>query len=205
VISFSEEDARGTHQPHDDALVVTINIAGFTTRRVMIDNGSSADILYLPAYQQMKLNKDKLRPMDAPLVGFISDRVCPVGIITFPITVSTYPKTVFKTVGFLIVNCPSMYNAIIGRSTLNRLRAVTSTYHLLIKFPTEHGIGEVRGDQIAARECYLASLGIEGQNQTMTIEEQKTLVKPSEELDTIGLENGSPEKTTKIGANLPRK
>jgi hypothetical protein len=47
VISFSEEDARGTHQPHDDALVVTINIAGFTTRRVMIDNGSSADILYL--------------------------------------------------------------------------------------------------------------------------------------------------------------
>jgi hypothetical protein len=50
VISFSEEDTRGTHQPHDDALVVTLNIAGFTTRRVMIDNGSSADILYLPAY-----------------------------------------------------------------------------------------------------------------------------------------------------------
>uniref|UniRef100_A0A2N9HEQ4 Uncharacterized protein n=1 Tax=Fagus sylvatica TaxID=28930 RepID=A0A2N9HEQ4_FAGSY len=33
IISFSEEDARGTHQPHDDALVITINIAGFTTRR----------------------------------------------------------------------------------------------------------------------------------------------------------------------------
>ena len=70
VISFSEEDARGTYQPHDDALVVTINIAGFTTRRVMIDNGSSADILYLPAYQQMRLDKDKLRPMDESLVGF---------------------------------------------------------------------------------------------------------------------------------------
>ncbi len=60
VISFSEEDARGTHQPHDDGLVVTLNIAGFITRQVMIDNGSSADILYLPAYQQMKLDKDKL-------------------------------------------------------------------------------------------------------------------------------------------------
>jgi hypothetical protein len=159
VISFSEEDARGTHQPHDDALVVTINIAGFTTRRVMIDNGSSADILYLPAYQQMRLDKDKLRPMDAPLVGFTGDKVCPVDIITLPITGSTYPKTVSKTVDFLIVNCPSAYNAIIGRPTLNRLRAVTSTYHLLPKFPTEHGIGEVRGDQVAARECYLASLG----------------------------------------------
>uniref|UniRef100_A0A2N9HPQ8 Uncharacterized protein n=1 Tax=Fagus sylvatica TaxID=28930 RepID=A0A2N9HPQ8_FAGSY len=84
IISFSEEDARGTHQPHDDALVITINIAGFTTRRVMVDNGSSADILYLPAYQQMRLDKDKLRPMDAPLVGFTGDKICPVGIVTLP-------------------------------------------------------------------------------------------------------------------------
>jgi hypothetical protein len=125
----------------------------------MVDNGSSADILYLPAYQQMRLDKDKLRPMDAPLVGFTGDKVCPVGIVTLPITVGTHPKTVSKTVDFLVVNCPSAYNAIIGRPTLNRLRAVTSTYHLLLKFPTEHGIGEVRGDQVAARECYLASLG----------------------------------------------
>uniref|UniRef100_A0A2N9F1K7 Uncharacterized protein n=1 Tax=Fagus sylvatica TaxID=28930 RepID=A0A2N9F1K7_FAGSY len=205
IISFSEEDARGTHQPHDDALVITVNIAGFTTRRVMVDNGSSADILYLPAYQQMQLDKDKLRPMDAPLVGFTGDKVCPVGIVTLPITVGTHPKTVSKTVDFLVVNCPSAYNAIIGQPTLNRLRAVTSTYHLLLKFPTEHGIGEVRGDQIAARECYLASLGSGGQNQTMTIEEQKILVKPSGELDTIELEDGRPERTTKIGADLPPK
>uniref|UniRef100_A0A2N9HST9 RNA-directed DNA polymerase n=1 Tax=Fagus sylvatica TaxID=28930 RepID=A0A2N9HST9_FAGSY len=205
IISFSEEDARGTHQPHDDALVITVNIAGFTTRRVMVDNGSSADILYLPAYQQMRLDKDKLRPMDAPLVGFTGDKVCPVGIVTLPITVGTHPKTVSKTVDFLVVNCPSAYNAIIGRPTLNRLRAVTSTYHLLLKFPTEHGIGEVRGDQVAARECYLASLGSGGQNQTMTIEEQKILVKPSGELDTIELEDGRPERTTKVGADLPPK
>ena len=137
----------------------------------MINSGSSADILYLPAYQQMKLDKDKLRPMDAPLVGFTGDKVCPVGIVTLPITVRTYPKTVSKTVDFLVVNCFSVYNAIIEQPTLNRLRMVTSTYHLLIKFPTEHGIGEVRGDQIAARELYLASLGLEGQNQMMTIEE----------------------------------
>uniref|UniRef100_A0A2N9F606 Reverse transcriptase/retrotransposon-derived protein RNase H-like domain-containing protein n=1 Tax=Fagus sylvatica TaxID=28930 RepID=A0A2N9F606_FAGSY len=197
------EDVRGTHQPHDDALVITMNIAGFTTRRVMVDNSSSADILYLPAYQQMKLDKDKLRPMDAPLVGFTGDKVCPVNIVTLPITIGTYPKIVSKTVDFLIVNCPSAYNAIIRRPTLNRLLAVTSTYHLLIKFPTEYGIGEVRGDQVVARECYLASLGSEWQNQTMKIEEQKTLVKPSEELDTINLEEECPEKATKVGANLP--
>ena len=169
----------------------------------MIDNGSSADILYLPSYQQMKLDKDKLSPMDAPLVGFTGDKVCLVGIVTLPITVGTHPKTVSKTVDFLVVNCPSTYNAIIGRPSLNRLRAVTSTYHLLLKFPTEHRIGEVRGDQVAVRECYLASLGSEGQNQTMTIEEQKILVKPSEKLDTIKLEDKHPVRTTRIGASLP--
>ena len=82
---------------------------------------------------------------------------------------------------------------------------MTSTYHLLLKLPIEHSIEEVRGDQVAARECYLASLGSKGQNQTMTIEERKILVKPSEELDSIELEDGHPEKTTKIGANLPPK
>jgi hypothetical protein len=113
IISFSEEDARGTHQPHDDALIITLNINDFTTRRVMINNGSSANILYLPAYQQMKLDKEKLRPMGAPLVGFTGDNVCPVGIVTLPITIGTYPKQVSKTVEFLVVDCPSAYNAII--------------------------------------------------------------------------------------------
>ena len=140
--------------------------------------------------------------MGAPLVGFTGDKVCPVGIITLPITIGTYPKQVFKTVDFLIVDCPSAYNAIIGRPTLNRLRAVTSTYHLLVKFPTEHGVGEVRGDQIVARECYLASLGTEGENQTMTMEERKTLVEPSEELNAIVLDDEHPEKTTRIRVNL---
>ena len=114
----------------------------------------------------------------------------------------TYPKQVSKTVDFLDVDCPSAYNAIIGRPTLNRLRAVTSTYHLLIKFPTKHGIGEVRGDQIAVKECYLASLGTEGKNQTMTIEEPKTLVEPSKELNTIILDEEHPKKSTRIGVNL---
>ena len=87
----------------------------------MIDNGSSAAILYLPAYQQMRLDKDKLCPMDAPLVGFTGDKVYLVGIVTLPITVGNHPKTVFKTVDFLVVNSPSAYNAIIRRPTLNRL------------------------------------------------------------------------------------
>ena len=53
---FSEEDAKGVKQPHDDPLVIMILIEGFNTRRVLVDNGSSADIIYLSAFQQLKLD-----------------------------------------------------------------------------------------------------------------------------------------------------
>uniref|UniRef100_A0A2N9HDB7 Uncharacterized protein n=1 Tax=Fagus sylvatica TaxID=28930 RepID=A0A2N9HDB7_FAGSY len=92
VISFSEDDARNIHHPHDDALVVTLTIAGFITRRVLIDNGSSADIIYLPAYQQMKVDKEQLKPIDIPLVGFTGDKVKPLGVVSLTIEAGTYPK-----------------------------------------------------------------------------------------------------------------
>ena len=46
VLSFSEADKQGTIQPHDDALVVTLRIGGYDVRRVMIDQGSAAEIMY---------------------------------------------------------------------------------------------------------------------------------------------------------------
>ena len=51
-ISFNEADARGVKQPHNDPLVIILNIEGFNTKRILVDNGSSVDIIYLPAFQQ---------------------------------------------------------------------------------------------------------------------------------------------------------
>ena len=62
---------------------------------------------------------------------------------------------------FLVVDCSSAYNAILRRPTLNSWKAVTSTYHLMIKFPIDYGVGELRGDQVAARECYVAMMEID--------------------------------------------
>uniref|UniRef100_A0A2N9IPA1 Uncharacterized protein n=1 Tax=Fagus sylvatica TaxID=28930 RepID=A0A2N9IPA1_FAGSY len=176
----------------------------FLTRRVLIDNGSSADIIYLPAYQQMKIDKEQLKPIDIPLVGFTGDKVKPLGVVSLIIEAGTYPKQVRTSVEFLVVDCPSAYNVIIGRPTLNKLRAVTSTYHLLVRFPTEHGIGELKGDQATARECYFASLGPEATHQTMKIDEGHKLVEPTEELEVIALDDDEPSKTTSIGTKMDR-
>ena len=57
-----------------------------------------------------------------------------------------------------MANVPSSYNMILGRSSLNALQVVPSTYHMVVKFPTANGVGAVRGDLRAARECYMASI-----------------------------------------------
>ena len=61
---------------------------------------------------------------------------------------------------FLVVDQPSAYNIIIGRPTLNQLKAITSTYHLMVKFPTEKRIAIMLGDQSMARMCYIQ--GVDG-------------------------------------------
>ncbi|XP_075636948.1 uncharacterized protein LOC142609239 [Castanea sativa] len=57
-IGFSEEDARRLHHPHDDALVISIRAGDYNMHRVLVDNGSSADILYYPAFQQMGIGRE---------------------------------------------------------------------------------------------------------------------------------------------------
>ena len=106
----------------------------------------------------MRINKEHLVPTNAPLVGFGGTKVYPLGAVTLPVTVEDYPQQIIKDITFLVVDYSSAYNAILGRPTLNSWKAITSTYQLMIKFPINYGVGEVRGDQIATRECYIAML-----------------------------------------------
>ena len=69
----------------------------------------------------------------------------------------------------------------------------------MIKFPTEYGIGELRGDQVATRECYIAMLEMENHQQTMCIEKQRTMAEPMEELEVVTLDESRPERTTRMG------
>ena len=88
---FSEEDVRGVKQPHDDPLVIMLTIEGFNTRRILVDNGSSMNIIYLSTFQQLKLDPGRLRLFESPIVSFSGDRVYPKGIVTLTVTVGSYP------------------------------------------------------------------------------------------------------------------
>ena len=133
AITFTDEDAERVHHPHDDAIVITLLIADYTTRRVLVDNGSSTEIFYYPTFQQMKLGRDQLRPVNLLLVGFGGMKVQPVGTVTLLVVVGAYLQQVTKDVNFLMVDCSSSYNVIIGRPTLNSWKVVTSTYNLSVR------------------------------------------------------------------------
>ena len=200
-MSFNDADARGMKQPHNDPLVIMLNIEGFNTKRILVNNGSSADIIYLPAFQQLKLDPKRLRLFESPLVSFNGDRVYPRGIMTLTVTVGTQPRQLTHQLDFLVVDCPSSYNVIIGRPILNRWKAAMSTYCLKIKFPTDNGVGEVRRNQILARECYQAVLA-KRENHTWIIGEEENKV---EALETVALVEDGTTKTTRIGTTLSPK
>ena len=119
TIEFSEDDARRLHHPHDDTLVVSLQIGDYNMHRVLVDNDSSADILYYLAFQQMRIDKERLTSMNAPIVGFGGTKVFLLGAIILSVTTDDYPQQITREVTFLIVDCLSTYNAILGRPTLN--------------------------------------------------------------------------------------
>ena len=97
-----------------------------------------------------------------------------------------------------MVDCPLSYNVIIGRPTLNRWKATTSTYCPKVKFLIDNGDGKVRGDQILARECYQAVLATR-ENHTWIIGKEENKV---EALETVALVEDGTTKTTRIGTTL---
>ena len=147
----------------------------------------------------MRINREQLVLINASFVGFGGTRVFPLGVVTLTVTMGDYPQQITKDITFLVVDYSSVYNAILGRPTFNSWKAVTSTYHLMIKFPTNYGVGKLCGNQVVARECYIAMLEMDDHQQTMCIGEQRAVVEPIEELEEVTLNDSRPERTTKMG------
>ncbi|XP_043701413.1 uncharacterized protein LOC122651907 [Telopea speciosissima] len=141
-ITFSDEDLEDIQSPHDDALVIKMVIANCTVGRILVDNGSSADILYYDALEKMLLKPEMLKRVESPLYGFNGAPLQVEGSIELLVTVGTEPKLSTVMMNFLVVKVNSTDNGILGRPGLNALQAVVSTPHLVMKFPTDHGVGQ---------------------------------------------------------------
>ena len=85
-ISFTEEEARKVIHPRTDSLVIEIKIANSKVLRVLVDIGSSADILFEGALRQLCIGGAQMVQVKTPLYGFAGDCVYTKGTITLPTT-----------------------------------------------------------------------------------------------------------------------
>ncbi|GAV88331.1 hypothetical protein CFOL_v3_31754, partial [Cephalotus follicularis] len=162
-------DLEGVRLPHDDPAVVTLLVELFTVKRVLLNSGSSANILYKLAFDQLRIPEDQLKLVKTPLIGFTGETVLPLGSIDLSVIVGLSPCQTQVQMTFLVVDTPSPYNPIIGCPGLHEMKAIVSTRHLLVKFLTRFGVRQIRGDQQATRQCYQTATKNKGRGKTLPI------------------------------------
>jgi len=158
-IIFTNNDFHGLDQEQDDPMVIIVEIENYAIKKVLVDQGSSVNILYSATYQKLQLPDTAMVPNDEPICGFSGEQVTTRGYIDLYTVFRDGTQTKTIPIRFLIVDTPTSYNVLLGRPSLNTLGTVVSTPHLTMKFPSPSGdILTVHCDQRLARECYMASL-----------------------------------------------
>jgi len=111
VLGFSADDTIETVQPYDDALMVTLRIREYDVKKVLIDQGSTVEIMYSDLYKGLNLKSKDLTAYNSPLVSFEGKTVTPKGQIKLPIQIGLD----VVEVDFIVVDAYSPYTAIVAR------------------------------------------------------------------------------------------
>ena len=135
---------------HDDAWVISISIVNCLTKWILIDNGSSANVIFLNAYKEMRLKEEYITRRCISLVGFRGE----TRTIIEETILLVYVEGVNLYTKFLILDSPSAYNVILGRLWIHRMEAIPSTYYQILRFSTKWGIKELYGQQHDSHQCY---------------------------------------------------
>jgi hypothetical protein len=152
-ITFSQENLQLKDYPHNDAMVVSCVIKGFLVHNVLVDTGSTSDIIFAKAFRQMQELEDKIHDATHLVCGFGGRHIVALGKITMPVTFGYVHNARTEQVVFDIVDMEYTYNAIIGQGTLNAFEAILHPTYLCMKVPSEQGLIAVYGSQEAARRA----------------------------------------------------
>jgi hypothetical protein len=124
----------------------------------LVDQGSFVEVMYQGLYEKLGLREANLASFTSLVFGFSGESITPLGKTTLPVLAGP----INLQTEFIVIQASSPYNAIMGRDWLHKMKAVPSTLHQKLRFPTEEGIMEVNGDQVVAKQCVLATIGRKG-------------------------------------------
>ncbi|XP_059658356.1 uncharacterized protein LOC132304629 [Cornus florida] len=115
--------------PYEDPLVVSLTVAECLVRRVLIDPGSSVNVMPRVTFDRLEIEPEKLKPTGNPLLGFDGKRVEPIGMVE--LTVQAAERVL--TESFVVVEIHPSYNLLMGRGWIHRIQGVPSTLHQVIR------------------------------------------------------------------------
>ena len=136
-------------------------------KRVMIDQGSAAKIMYPDLYKGLGLKPENLTTYNSPLVSFKGKMVVPKGQLRLLVQAGTD----VVEVDFIVIDAFSPYTAIMDRPWLYSLGAVSSTLYQKVKYPSRDQVLEIVGSQSMARQCLIAVIQHKLEVDTSTITE----------------------------------
>uniref|UniRef100_A0A2N9GNU9 Uncharacterized protein n=1 Tax=Fagus sylvatica TaxID=28930 RepID=A0A2N9GNU9_FAGSY len=207
VVSFSDEDLADVQMPHNDPLVITLRFGDYDIQRVLVDQGSFAEIMYKGLYEKLGLKEADLTSFTTPVFGFTGESTIPMGKTMLPILAGPFSLQT----EFIVIRGSSPYNAIVGRDWLHHMRAVPSTLHKKLRFPTEDRLMEVNDDQVTAKQCVLGAItkkGPEDEYPTKALLQLQAPVAVTEEIvaekdpEKVYFDPFEPEFYFLIGTNL---
>jgi hypothetical protein len=149
-LTFDARDVDLRSAPHCDAMVINCSVAGWDLHKVLVDNGSHADIIFLHTFDRMGICHSLLKPSDNPLYGFGGKGTFLVGKIELPMSFGVAPNARSEQVTFDIVDMVYPYNAIMGQGSINKFEAVIHGLYLCMKIPGPQGVISVYGNQQTA-------------------------------------------------------
>ncbi|KAF8088727.1 hypothetical protein N665_0532s0086 [Sinapis alba] len=164
-ISFTEEDTKGLDKPHNDPLVVELRIGDCEVTRVLVDTGSSVDLIFSKTLQRMDVKDYELKPCKRPLTSFARDTTMTIGTVKLPV----YVARITKIVKFVVIDSLAIYNVILGTPWIHSMKVIPSTYHQCIKFPTPSGTYTLKGDQRLSRTCFVTEQKLRNSSRTCLI------------------------------------
>ena len=130
VISFKGRATVNHTKPRSDLLVIELTIQNIDVARILIDTGSSANIIFKNTLERMKIDPSEISENPSPLVGLSGETTLALGSINLVVKAGTMERIA----EFLVVDRPVSYNVIMGTPWLNLMQAILSTYHLCLKF-----------------------------------------------------------------------
>jgi hypothetical protein len=196
-------------------MVINYSVAGWDLHKVLVDNGSQADIIFLHAFDRMGISHSLLKPSDNPLYGFSGKGTFPVGKIELPLSFSVGPNARSEHVTFDIVNMVYPYNAIMGWGSINKFEVAIHGLYLCMKIPGPQGVITVYGNQQTVRNterdfvpgqqnvhCLTTQREVSKATRPVVDEKVKAQLQSNDGTKAVPLDSVTPKQTVVISEDL---